>query len=70
MNQADVRIVNAYTFADCTGEIYPLSQVGCWIEFTYDDEDLGVQGLSVSCNASASATASMAAATASPSSKS
>jgi hypothetical protein len=42
--------VNAYTYADCTGEHYQLNAVGCWVDFAVENEDLGVQGLSVSCD--------------------
>ena len=53
-------VVNAYTYADCTGEHYQLNAVGCWVDFEVENQDLGVQGLSVSCDGAAAASSSTA----------
>lgn len=53
LTQMRMDTVNAYTFANCTGEVYRLDQVGCWVQFTVGNVDLGVQGVDVVCNASA-----------------
>lgn len=58
-------VVNAYTYANCTGEHYTLNAVGCWVQFEVENVDLGVQGVSVACAATASEGSASASASAS-----
>lgn len=56
----------AYTLANCTGEVYQLTEEACWINFIVENVESGVQGVLVSCSestGSASTSASAAATT-------